>query len=155
MRTVINIQYIDNKLEAEFEYILQLLDDISKVRKVIRATNVNKIYIFTAPKWKKDVLEIIKSKNGDFNTIITEIKKQSNMIKNKKVVPYIKELIKKRSWEVHTPIKNEFEVLKRYKSYIERKVGSKILINAKFDPENKSDKAVPNKPALYINTLAE
>ena len=151
----LNIQYIDNKLEAEFEYILQLLDDISKVRKVIRATNVNKIYIFTAPKWKKDVLEIIKSKNGDFNTIINEIKKQSNMIKNKKVVPYIKELIKKRSWEVHTPIKNEFEVLKRYKSYIERKVGSKILINAKFDPENKSDKAVPNKPALYINTLAE
>ncbi|MEJ2294523.1 MAG: class I tRNA ligase family protein [Candidatus Lokiarchaeota archaeon] len=150
-----DIHYIDKTLEAEFEYILQLLDDVSKVRKVIKATTVNEIYIFTAPKWKRDVLEIIKSKNGNFNTIISEIKTQSNLIKNKKFVPYIKELIKKRSWDVQLPIKNEFEVLNRYKSYIERKIDSKIFINTKFDPENKSDKAIPNKPALYINTSAK
>jgi leucyl-tRNA synthetase len=146
----LNIQCIDKKLEAEFEYILQLLDDISKVRKVIKATKVNEIYIFTAPKWKREVFEFIQSNNGDFNTIISEIKTQNNLIKNKKVVPYIKELIKKRSWDVQTTVKNESEILKRYKSYIERKMDSKIFINAKYDPDNKSDKAIPYKPALYI-----
>jgi leucyl-tRNA synthetase len=146
-----NTNYIDNNLEMEFEYISQLLDDISKVRKVIKATNINEIYVYTAPKWKNEVLEIVKSKKGDFNSIISELKTNSTLIKNKKSVPFIKDLIKKRSWDLVTSVRNESETLKRYKSYIEGKVKSKIIIDSKFDPESKLDKALPNKPALYIN----
>lgn len=148
-----NINYINNDLEIEFNYISQLLDDISKVRKVIKATTIKEIYIYTAPKWKIEVLEIVKSNKGDFNSIMSEIKTQSILIKNKKAVPFIKDLINKRSWDIQTFLKNEVNTLISYKSYIEKKIDSKIVINGEFDPENKSGKAIPYKPALYINKL--
>jgi len=142
--------YIDDNLEMEYEYISQLLDDISKVRKVIKAKNLNEIYIYTAPKWKKKVVEIVKSKKGEFKSIISELKAESNLIRNKKVIPFINTLIKKRSWDIETSIENESAIIERYKSYIEGKLKSKIIINSEFDPETKSEKAFPNKPALYI-----
>jgi leucyl-tRNA synthetase len=142
--------YINGDLELEFEYISQLLDDISNVRKLIKATDSNEIYIYTAPKWKREVLSVVKSKGGEFNLILSELKTHSTLIKNKNVVPFVKDLIKKRSWDEKISIENESEVLERYKSYIGGKVNSKIIINSQFDPERKSDKAIPNKPALYI-----
>jgi len=143
--------YLDERLETEFDYISQLLEDISKVRKVIKAKKIKKIYIYTAPKWKLDILNLVKSKKGDFKSIISELKTNSNLIKNKHSVSFIKDLIKKRSWDVKTSLEHESEILKRYQSYIEGKINSNIIINSEFDPENKSDKAVPNKPALYID----
>jgi leucyl-tRNA synthetase len=145
-----NTTYINSGLEFEFEYISNLLEDISKVRKVIRATNIKEVFIYTAPKWMNKVLKVVKSKKGEFKSIISELKAESNLIKNKKVIPFVKTLINNRSWDTKVSVENESEILERYKSYLEAKVKSKIIINSEFDPDAKSEKAIPNKPALYI-----
>ncbi|TFG15425.1 MAG: hypothetical protein EU531_08310 [Promethearchaeota archaeon] len=147
-----NTTYINSSLEFEFEYISNLLEDITKVRKVIKATNIKEIFVYTAPKWKNEVAKIVKSKKGEFKSIISELKAESNLIKNKKVMPFIKTLINNRSWDTKISVENESEILERFKSYLEAKVKSKIIINSEFDPETKSDKAIPNKPALYIKS---
>ncbi|MFW9973164.1 MAG: hypothetical protein ACFFDF_23475, partial [Candidatus Odinarchaeota archaeon] len=70
---------------------------------------------------------------------------------NKDLIPFIKNQIKERIWERKLPEIDEPKLLDHYKSYIEKRVKSIIIINSKFDPKDRANRAKPFKPALYID----
>ncbi|MFX1493588.1 MAG: leucine--tRNA ligase [Promethearchaeota archaeon] len=145
-----NLNFIKNELEIEYDYVSTLINDILSVKKIIKAQKLEETYIYTAPHWKYEVFEVILSKKGDFKSIIKELKKRPDIMRNEELIPFVKSQTKNRIWERFILDLNELELLNQYKGHIEKKVNSKIIINSDFDPQNKSGKAIPFKPAIYI-----
>jgi len=146
-----NKGYINNDIETEFDYISDVIADILNIQRIISSTNLSKIYLYTAPSWKYEVLKIITSKKGDFKKIIEECKQIPDFMKNSNLIPFVKNQIKNRIWEKDFTNLGEKELLKEYKGYIEKRINSSIIINSDYDPKKRSPKALPNKPAIYLD----
>ena len=97
------------------------------------------------------VLNVINLKEDNFDEILTELKKDKDLIKNKQMISFLKSQLKDRVWEKDYPKIDEFSLVKQYRSYIEKKVNSTIIIDSEFDPEMRANKAKPFKPGLYID----
>jgi len=80
------------------------------------------------------------------------VKQEKELMSNNQLIPFVKSQLKDRIWEKNLPEINERESLKQYKLYIEKRINSSIIINSNFDPKNRSLRAKPFKPALYIDT---
>ena len=146
-----NKGYINNDIETEFDYISDVIADILNIQRIVSSTNLSKIYLYTAPRWKYEVLKIITSKKGDFKKIIEECKQIPDFMKNSNLIPFVKNQIKNRIWEKDFTNLGEKELLKEYKGYIEKRINSSIIINSDYDPKKRSPKALPNKPAIYLD----
>ncbi|UCD01925.1 MAG: class I tRNA ligase family protein, partial [Promethearchaeota archaeon] len=144
-------KYIDQNLEVEFEYISQVIEDIFNIKKIVNIQEINIIYLYTAPDWKYKAKSLILSTKGNFNSIISELKKEKDLMTNKQLIPYIKTQLKDKIWEKKSYILDEIKSLEDYKSYIEKRVNSSIIINSEFDPKQRAIRAKPFKPALYID----
>jgi leucyl-tRNA synthetase len=145
-----NEKYLDQDIENEYDYITNIIEDILNIQKIAKTQNIDKIFIYTAPKWKFDVLKVITSRKGDFNLILTELKKDSNIMKNKQLIPFVKLQIKDRVWETFYQNIDEKALIKKFNNYIEKRVGKMVVLNSTHDPTNKALKANPFKPAIYI-----
>jgi len=146
-----NQKYIDENLEDEFEYISNVIEDIFNIKKIVKTQETTIIYLYSSPEWKTQVYNLILSKKNDFNSIISELKKDKDLMNNKQLIPYIKSQLKDRIWEKKLYIVDEIKSLEDYKSYIEKRVNSSIIINSEFDPKQRAIRAKPFKPALYID----
>ncbi len=146
-----NKHYIYEDFELEFNYISNVIDDIFNIRKIVKLDHIENIYLYTTLDWKYKVIDLIISKKGKFNEIMSELKNEKEVLRNKNLVPFIKNQISDRIWEKNIPKIDEVKLLEQYKSYIEQRVNSKIVINADFDPKQRAVRAKPFKPALYID----
>ncbi len=144
-------EYINEQLEIEFDYISQVIEDIQNILKIVRSKDFDSIFLYTAPNWKKVVREIILSKQGDFDTTLKVLKNNQEMIKNKELIPFVKNQIRSGNYNTKIPQNEEIQLLLDYKNYIEKKVGFTIILNSEFDPKNKAAKAIPFKPAIFID----
>jgi len=147
-----NKGYINNDIESEFNYISDVIADILNIQKIVSSTNLSKFYLYTAPSWKYEALKIIASKEGNFKEIIEECKQIPDFMKNSTLIPFIKNQINNRIWEKKLTNLSEREVLEEYKGYIEKRIKGHIIINSDYDPKKRSPKALPNKPAIYLET---
>ncbi|MFX0037039.1 MAG: leucine--tRNA ligase [Candidatus Hermodarchaeota archaeon] len=144
-------KYIENNLEQEFDYITNIVEDIFNIKKIVKPQTSSPIYLYTAPEWKYKINELILKIGDNFDGIISKIKDDKNLIKNKQLIPFIKNQLKGRVWESKLPHFDEVKSLMQYKSYIEKRINSTIIINSEFDPKQKSIRAKPFKPALYLD----
>ncbi|MEJ2251085.1 MAG: leucine--tRNA ligase [Candidatus Lokiarchaeota archaeon] len=148
--TAINGAFIDKESEKEFDYIESIIEDIMKIKKVLKTKKIDKIYLYICPKWKYIVNDLIIRLNGEFKQIIDAIEDLNIRVEKKQLFHYIKNQIKNRIWDHYNIKINEEVVLREYKSYIINKIGIQIIINSKYDPQNKSFKANPLKPAIFM-----
>jgi len=145
----INKKLINEKLEKEFQFIKNLVDDIINIKNALKKEKFAKIYLYTAPDWKIKAQELIISKKGDFKEIMNEAKK-TDIIKNKLLVPFIKSAVKEKIWEKDVISVEENRVLTEYKSYLEKKFNTQIIIDSDQDPKNRAKNAIPMKPSIYV-----
>lgn len=145
-----NEKFIDQDIENEYEYISSIIEDILNIKKIAKTQTNDKIFIYTSPSWKSEALKIVVSKKGNFNIILTELKKNNDLMKNKMLMQFVKNQIKNKVWESTFPHINENVILLKFKAYMEKKINHSIIINSDHDPANKSTKATPFKPAIYI-----
>ncbi len=143
-------KHVNNELEREFEYISSIVDDILNIKKIVKSGDLSNIYLYTAPKWKYEVYNVISSKKGNFQEIIDECKLDSGLMKNKNLISFIKNQIKDKIWEKELIRLDEKELLKEYNGYIENRINNAIIINSEYDPKNRLIKAVPYRPAIYV-----
>ncbi|MFX0082712.1 MAG: leucine--tRNA ligase [Candidatus Hodarchaeota archaeon] len=146
-----NKEYIDNDLEIEFEYITTTIEDVLNIKKIVKTKKTNIVYVYTAPRWMYKALDKINLKKDNFDGIISELKKDRDLMNNKQLVSFIKTQLKDRIWEKKLPKIDEVFLLQQYKSYIEKRIRSSLMINSEFDPKNRLNKARPFKPGLYID----
>jgi leucyl-tRNA synthetase len=145
-------ELIDVEKEREFDYIENVIEDIKSIKKVIGNRKVKTIYLYTSPNWKKQISRIIIEKNGNFEKIVQEVKNIPQLISKKETVPFIKAQINRdyQNKVMDHKIK-EPKILRTYKSFMEKKVKSKILINSDYDPKMKAKKANPLKPGIFLD----
>jgi len=130
---------------------VSVIEDILNIKKIMKNQKSNKIYLYIAPEWKHKVLDVINTKGDHFNGIISELKEVKELMSNKQLIPYVKNQLKDRVWEKKLPQADEFCLLEQYKSYIEKRVNSVIIINSEYDPKQRLIKAIPFKPGIFID----
>ncbi|MFX1504009.1 MAG: leucine--tRNA ligase, partial [Promethearchaeota archaeon] len=133
-----NKKYINSALETEFEYISNIINDIFNIKKILKSEKLGEIHLYIAPEWKYKILDLILLKKDNFDEIISELKKEKELRSRKDVIPFIKSQIKERIWEKKIPKINEIKLLEHYKSYIEKRVESTIILNSKIDPKHRA-----------------
>lgn len=141
--------YINEYLEFIEEYIKALINDITEILKIVREKPV-KIYIYTAPNWMWKLLKIVKRCKGDIKESINMVLKDKTITVDQKSINRVLEyIVKQKLYRINYTI-NEEEILKHNKEFLKRFFGSKIEIDSEYDPLKKRKKALPLKPAIYI-----
>ena len=144
-------EYINEKLAKDFDYISNVVQDIQNIIKIVKSQSFDKIYIYTTPNWKETITELIRKNGGKFEAIHKELKANQELMKNKEIIPFIKSQIKSGNWNIEISPQDEVKILMDFKDYIEKKVGYTLILNSEFDPKNKAVKAMPFKPAIFID----
>jgi leucyl-tRNA synthetase len=136
---------INKKSELAEELIIQTLEDIKNIQKIIK-TEVKGARIIIAPSWKFNVYKkVLENKGKSFEEILKVIKKEE--------IDYAKKLFQKREQlpsEFLTK-REQIKIFKEGKDYIERKLGCKIIIEeAEKSKVEKAKNADVLKPAIYL-----
>ncbi len=159
--------------EISERYLRNVVDDVNEINKVIKI-KPKKIIIYTSPGWKYEMLAIGKKlvveKKLEMSALmrqclaIPEIKQRS-----KSAPAYAQKLVTElRKLKINKLIDsgvgkdgkpdeqiNEFEYLTSAKRFLENNFGCEVLVfsgddSSAIDPGNKMNRAVPMKPAIYI-----
>ncbi len=134
-------EYIDDRIEAEEEYIQALLEDIEEIMEVA-GIKPQRIYIYTAEPWKWEIFRAIKDAAPK-----EAMKIAMSIRKGKDTADFVKRLLKERLRYVEI---SEETVLQEAADYLARECNADIVINGDYDPKNKRKFALPLKPAIYL-----
>jgi leucyl-tRNA synthetase len=148
---------IDEKIEQMEEFVKKTLDDINEILKIIKKT-VEEIHIYIAPRWKHVVYNTILENVKDPRHVVSEIMKNPEIRKSgKDVVRFAESLSKDIGKLKKIPSEeDEYQVLTEAVDFLKKELKvNKIKVwraddTERFDPENKSIRAAPMKPAIYI-----
>ena len=135
------------------ELLKKTIEDIEEIKKVAKIEPKN-IYIYVAPKWKWNIIDIAAKlkKDGQLNmkNLMTEIKKLD--IDIKEASKYAMQVIEEMKKRVFLRIDEEY-YLKQSKDFIESQLNAKVTIfgeSVSYDPANKRRFAFPLRPAIYM-----
>jgi len=137
----IKSKFINNKIEAEREYINSIIDDVEEIKKVAKI-QPNKIYIYTAEPWKWEIFKAIKDVSPK-----DAIKEAMKVRKDKSTIDFVKRLLREKMKYVEI---DEIVTLEKIKKSLEKILSAEIQINPEYDPKGKRKYALPLKPAIYI-----
>lgn len=139
-------------LKAE-ELLIKTMEDIEEIKKVAKI-EPEKIYIYLAPKWKWEVMDIALSldKKGMLNmkNLMNEIKKMNVDMKEASI--YAGKLVKEIKKEEFLKI-DEKEYFEDAIDFLQKEFNAEFRIYGDeecYDPANKRRFAMPYKPAIYM-----
>jgi leucyl-tRNA synthetase len=144
------------------KYMTDLMDDIDQIVKLVK-TKPKKIHIYINADWKNDLYELAKAIFKDEAVQISKI--MTSAKESDKLTKYMKEIANEAKQMLKDPTifrieilnaKNQENAIRGYKEYISTRFeNAEILIHLSdskdiYDPQNKSQKARPMKPALLL-----
>ncbi len=158
-------KYVDVEAELSVEYLRRFIDDLKKLSEVVKS---NEAVVYVAPenlyKHFVNIIDIVKS-GGTLREVINYVVKNSLADHKQayKVAKYLMESALSLSESILKSIKalttfNEYELLMKFKEYIERKSGVTIKAIYKSDDQKapdlggKKSLAIPFRPSIYFIT---
>ncbi|ASJ09967.1 leucine--tRNA ligase [Thermococcus sp. P6] len=141
-------EWWNETIEAEEEFVKNLIEDIREIIRVARIENPRRVYIYTAPEWKWKVAQIVAEKR-DFRAAMSELMKDPEMRKRgKEISKLIQKLIKERAFEVKRI--DEEKALMEAREFMEKELEVEVVINPEEDRGGKAKQAMPLKPAVFV-----
>ena len=143
---------INEKFEAEDGLVHNIIYDIKSVLRLVKIQKPIKIRLFTAEKWKYDLIKKIKKemeKTRNVGDIIRAV-----MIKEhtKDIPTIVQRVVKDPSKIPEVIIDNEFETLNENKETIKKEFNCEIEITKEEQSkEEKAKQAMPGKPAILVH----
>ncbi|MCD6523095.1 MAG: leucine--tRNA ligase [Candidatus Diapherotrites archaeon] len=146
----------DKSLDVAEKLVSDVLSDIRAIEKLVKK-KPTKACIYTCAEWKAKALQkIISQETFDFSTIMKTLASDPELKQYVKQLPgFVKELGRKFiQYKAAKPI-NEYEILSSATDFFKNELGYDISVYKetdpnKYDPSNKSAKAMPLKPAIYL-----
>ncbi len=133
---------IDREALEREEFIKGVIDQVREVSK-LADRKPRRVYLYTAEDWKFRALEaVLKEKERAMKAVAG--------LKNREAPKVVQSLIKQRVWEKFSTAIDEEKVLVEAKDALEEELGASVEINSRHDPLGKMGKAMPFKPAIYI-----
>lgn len=153
----VNEEAISTTAEAEEEYFKGVRDDIKQILDIAEVEG-DKIYLYVAERWKEEALNRILEEPdkgmGIMGELMDHVDAPGDELSSfvKKMLDEINQKGRKGSWDIEL---NEEAVLKHAKDHLEDEFEAKIEVYKAgsediYDPEGKSSKALPRKPAIYV-----
>ena len=146
---------ISEKSEVKEDLIKEISGDIENILEVIEK-RPKKVYLYTSPKWKWDVLKIAsKIKDQDQKGIIKEVLKYEELkVRMKEVIKYVSLVNKIPNLSKVIRI-DEMETIEDAKSFLEKEFNCDIIVKNSdergiYDPMKKGGQSIPLKPAIYV-----
>lgn len=148
-------ELVDENVEKAYETVLQVVEDANQIINVIKGEKPKKLYVYVASAWKYDALKEIKVERPvALGKLMGQLKEY--LRKYGKVAEAIAREIARREgkWPYSTR-EAEIEMLKTLRQMIIDRTGLedvKIMEEEKatYDPMGKASRALPGKPALYL-----
>jgi leucyl-tRNA synthetase len=136
---------INKKSELAEEMIIQTLEDIKSIEKIL-GTKAKEVKIIVAPSWKFDVYrKVLENKERSFEEILKIVKKEE--------IEYAKKLFQKIK-QIPSQFlskKEQLRIFKEARDYFERKLDCKVTIEeAEKSKVEKAKNADVLKPAIFI-----
>ncbi|MBR9689369.1 MAG: leucine--tRNA ligase [Candidatus Altiarchaeota archaeon] len=125
------------------EFVRSVLNQVRDISK-LADKKPTRVFLYIADKWKYRALEaVIKEKERAMKSV--------GQFENKEAASkVIQSLIKGRIWEKFSEAVDEEATLKDAIKALEEELGAKVEINSKRDPLKKKDRAMPFRPAIYL-----
>ncbi len=148
----------DSELEVMEEYLDRLLQDLTEVVRVTKRKPA-RVYIYTASQLKVDLFKELVEGREFGEALQHAVRAGLDEREASEVLGKINKLRKqlgpdtsKRLASVRTP---ELKYLKENLAYIEKKIGGRVEVwdekdPQKYDPQGKASRALPFKPAIYL-----
>ncbi|MHA1974740.1 MAG: leucine--tRNA ligase [Candidatus Hodarchaeales archaeon] len=148
-------------LERQVRFVMDLAEDIKSIVELKRASP-EKIFVYIAPEWKHKLFAYIGSIIGEeaFNMgkIMSKVKTNSEFVNKMKIIAKDLKSMKgdaKAFRQSFIGSTGELEAVEGYKEYLGNLFGCSVecyIAESKDikDPNNRSMRAQPLKPALYI-----
>ena len=132
---------ISDEFLAEIRYVDSVIADIKKILGVSKEQH-EKVYIYTAEDWTYDVVKKLAS-GKKLPEILNDYEDKG------KVAGFVKRAMKEGIVKSYADI-NEVQILKDNLDMISAEVGLDVEINSDYDPANKKQRAIPMRPAIYL-----
>ncbi len=158
---------VDRRSEFEEEYRLKVLEDSKAIMKLLRAKPTS-AHFFAAPDWKWEILRMILLEKGaellDQGRLMKRLMQDPENRKRgaelAKSAGALIEAAKGMSPEWREAVLkdqiDEVHMMMEAKSFLEEELGIPIAVHrseyAASDPTHRSEKALPLKPAIYLET---
>ncbi|HEV8289349.1 MAG TPA: leucine--tRNA ligase [Candidatus Norongarragalinales archaeon] len=153
---------IDASLELEQSFIDGVIEDAKNVTALMK-TKPKALVVYVTPEWKWELLQTAiasgKASGGkiDFNTLMKQaMQQQALKSKAVEVQAFLMNVSKNFSFYVHAQKIDEQDALADNAQRVEKALDTKLLViraedaNAQNDPKGKAGRAMPLKPALYL-----
>ena len=164
LKRIPDIEIDDKDLLSALQakYMTDLMDDIDQIVKLVK-TKPKKIHIYINADWKNDLYELAKTIFKDEAVQIGKIMVSAK--ESDKLSKYLKEIANEAKQMLKDPTifriemlnaKNQEDAIRGYKEFISTRFeNAEILIHLSdtkniYDPQNKSQKSRPMKPALLL-----
>jgi len=142
--------FINKEVETREEYIKSVIEDIRKILLAVKR-KPRAIYIYTAPDWVWELYSIMAECEGNIHKSFKEARRRLNIsISDNRLIEMLKKIVSLKKLDIYTKKLNEVKILIDNKDFLERTFSATVKINDKHDPLGKRNKALPLRPAIYI-----
>jgi len=150
--------------EYREEFVRGVMSDILQIKKVTE-TEPERIFLYTTPSWKADVLRMgveMRDNGGlDIPTLTKRCMADEGLRKNGKAVSeYVKKVVTDLSRSSSGSIgdiaaTDEHALLLSAADFLKSELGAEVVVLSSddagaYDPKGKSKAAVPGRPAIYL-----
>ncbi|MFX1318441.1 MAG: leucine--tRNA ligase [Promethearchaeota archaeon] len=150
-------QFIDEKIEKAMDVVQHTISDIKEIKKLLKGKDVSTVQIFISPSWKYTALKkVTKAKAAPtVQELMPILMKDAKFKKRgKEVNELVQAIAKAGGFWTFVDKTTETTALSENRDLIESETGFKVNIQdgdkPVKDPENRAPKALPGRPALFL-----
>ncbi|HDR53459.1 MAG TPA: leucine--tRNA ligase [archaeon] len=138
-----NEKIINSGIEKSEDFVQGVMEDIRSMIKMA-GHQPGRIYLYTAEDWKWKALElVVKEKQGALKHART-FKDPAEAAKT------LASFVKNRVWENGIERLDEASIIAGAEKILKEEFGAEVVVNDNHDPMNKKGKAMPFRPAVYL-----
>jgi len=122
---------------------------VKAIKAATGISNPKALYVYTAADWKWRLLKIVRRNQGRVADSIKEAMKDATLRCTKQeATNLVKTFVNKHFFD--SVRISEEAILEDASDFLERELDIKILVNRQYDPKMRAARALPLKPAIYI-----
>jgi leucyl-tRNA synthetase len=150
-------QLIDVKIEKAMEVVLQTITDVKEIKRLLKGKSVKAVHIIISPNWKYDAMKKVTEANAaptvkDLMPILMQDAKLKK--RGKEVNELVQAIVKAGGFWTFVDKNTESKALLENSDLIQSETGFEVNIQdgdkPTYDPNNRAYKALPGRPALFL-----